>query len=588
MSEKSKIKLNIDGRDVSVEAGATILEACRAAGIKVPTLCHLEGVCSNASCGVCVVEVEGAKSLIRSCVQKAAEGQKIKTSGAKVMEARRTVVELLLANHPDDCLSCLRSGSCELQALAELMGVRARTFPRTKKPAKPDRVGWGVMRDNDKCILCGRCVAVCRETQSVSAIDFAGRGVRSRVAPFMDKPLSESSCVSCGQCTVVCPTGALTERDETDEVFAAINDPDKVVIVQTAPAIRASLGEALGMAPGSLVTGKMAAALRRMGFDKVFDTQFTADLTIMEEGSELLSRISNGGTLPMITSCSPGWISFIETFYPKLLPHLSTCKSPQQMFGSLAKSWWARKAGVDPSKLVVVSIMPCTAKKYEAKRPEMRGAWEWWKKEGRVDAPFFDVDFALTTRELARMVRRSGIDFAELADEAFDDPLGESTGAATIFGATGGVMEAALRTAYELATGKPLPTLELSAVRGFDGIKEATIDVNGKPVTVAVAHTLKNARTILEGIASGTSPYAFVEVMSCPGGCLGGGGQPVAPDWEKREKRRSAIYKEDKNLPLRRSHENPAIARLYTEFLEKPLGHHSHALLHTKYAKRPV
>ncbi|OHD17794.1 MAG: ferredoxin [Spirochaetes bacterium GWB1_59_5] len=582
------IQLTIDGRAVSTPAGSTILEACRASGIKIPTLCHLEGVSTNASCGLCVVEVEGAKSLVRSCVQAAAPGMKIRTGGARVMEARRTVVELLLANHPENCLSCLRNGSCELQSAAELMGIRRKAFPRTKKVTFPDRVGWGVMRDNDKCILCGRCVAVCREMQSVSAIDFVGRGVRSRVAPFLDKPLSESTCVSCGQCTVVCPTGALTERDETDEVFAAINDPELIVVVQTAPAIRASLGEALGMPPGSLVTGKMAAALRRLEFDHVFDTQFSADLTIMEEGSELLARLSNKGVLPMITSCSPGWISFVETFYPALLPHLSTCKSPQQMFGSIAKTFWAQKAGVDPSKVVVVSIMPCTAKKFEAKRPEMRSAWEWWQKKGKADAPYFDVDFALTTRELARMIRRAGIDFATLPDEQFDDPLGSSTGAATIFGATGGVMEAALRTAYEIAVGKPLPSLELMAVRGFDGIKEATIDVGGTPLTVAVAHTLKNARVVLEGIAAGNSPYAFVEIMSCPGGCLGGGGQPVAPDWAKRELRRTAIYTEDRGLPLRKSHENESVKALYKEFLEKPLGHQSHLLLHTKYSKKTV
>jgi len=582
------IQLTIDGRPVSTPAGSTILEACRASGIKVPTLCHLEGVSSNASCGLCVVEVEGAKSLVRSCVQAAAPGMNIRTGGARVMEARRTVVELLLANHPENCLSCLRNGSCELQAMAELMGVRNKAFPRTKKVTYPDRVGWGVMRDNDKCILCGRCVAVCREMQSVSAIDFMGRGVRSRVAPFLDKPLSESTCVSCGQCTVVCPTGALTERDETDEVFAAINNPSLTVIVQTAPAIRASLGEALGMPAGSLVTGKMAAALRRLDFDHVFDTQFSADLTIMEEGSELLSRLANKGTLPMITSCSPGWISFIETFYPALLPHLSTCKSPQQMFGSIAKTYWAQKAGVDPSKVVVVSIMPCTAKKFEAKRPEMRSAWEWWQKKGKKSAPYFDVDFALTTRELARMIKRAGIDFTALPDEQFDDPLGSSTGAATIFGATGGVMEAALRTAYEVAVGKPLPSLELMAVRGFEGIKEATIDVGGTQLKVAVAHTLKNARVVLDGIAAGTSPYAFVEIMSCPGGCLGGGGQPVAPNWEKRELRRTAIYTEDRGLPLRKSHENESVKALYTEFLEKPLGHESHLLLHTKYTQKTV
>ncbi|HUW69994.1 MAG TPA: NADH-dependent [FeFe] hydrogenase, group A6 [bacterium] len=588
MSTTQTIDLTIDGTNVSVPQGTSILKACSQAGITVPSLCNLDGICSNASCGMCVVEVEGAKSLVRSCVQAAAPGMKVHTTSARILESRRTVIELLLANHPDDCLSCLRNGTCELQSMAELMGVRHRAFPRTKKPTLPDRIGWGVMRDNDKCILCGRCVAVCREMQSVSAIDFVGRGVRSHVAPFMDKPLSESSCVSCGQCTVVCPTGALTERDETDEVFAALFDPTLTVIVQTAPAIRASLGEALGMPAGSLVTGKMAAALRRLGFAKVFDTQFSADLTIMEEGSELLARLSNHGTLPMLTSCSPGWISFIETFYPKLLPHLSTCKSPQQMFGSLAKTYWAQKTGTDPSKVVVVSIMPCTAKKFEAKRPEMRDAWAWWKDKGRSDAPYFDVDFALTTRELARMIKRAGIDFTGLPEEQFDNPLGSSTGAATIFGTTGGVMEAALRTAYEVAVGKPLASLELAAIRGFDGIKEATIDVAGTPLRVAVAHTLKNARVILDGIAAGTSPYAFVEIMSCPGGCIGGGGQPVAPTWLKREQRRTAIYTEDRSLPLRKSHENPEVKALYTEFLGAPLGHESHGLLHTKYGHRVV
>ncbi len=580
------IELTIDGREVSVPAGSTILNACKAAGIKVPTLCHLEGICSNASCGVCVVEVEGAKSLIRSCVQAAGLNMKVSTNSSRVLASRRTIVELLLANHPDNCLSCLRNGSCELQSMAELTGVREKTYPRTRKVTKPDFAGWGVMRDNDKCILCGRCIAVCRDTQSVSAIDFAGRGIRSRVAPFLDKGLGESSCVSCGQCTVVCPTGALTERDETDEVFALLNDPTMTVVVQTAPAIRASLGEALGMPEGSLVTGKMAAALRRLGFDKVFDTNFSADLTIMEEGSELLKRLGSGGKLPMLTSCSPGWISFIETFYPNLLPHLSSCKSPQQMFGALAKTYWAEKAGVDPSKLVVVSIMPCTAKKYEAKRPEMRDAWEWWKGKGKKDAPYFDVDFALTTRELGRMIRRAGIDFSGLAKEEFDDPLGKGTGAAVIFGTTGGVMEAAVRTAYELVTGKPLPSVDLEVVRGFTGIKSATLDVGGTKLKVGVAHTLKNARVILDEIAAGKSDYAFVEIMTCPGGCIGGGGQPVAPTWEKKEKRREAIYREDKGLPLRKSHENPSIKTLYKEFLGEPLGHLSHELLHTKYLRQ--
>lgn len=590
MSKQSQatVTLTINDNTITVPEGTTILHACQQAGIQVPTLCHLEGVCSNASCGICAVEVKGAKNLIRSCVQAVTPNMDITTSNARIIRARRTIIELLLANHPNDCLSCVRSGTCELQALAEQMGVLSKKFPRTKKPGKQDFAGWGIMRDNDKCILCGRCVSVCREVQSVSAIDFAGRGIRTRITPFLDQPLSESSCVNCGQCTVVCPTGALTERDETDQVFDAIYNKELTVIVQTAPAIRASIGEALGMPAGSLVTGQMAAALRRLGFNFVFDTQFTADLTIMEEGSELLQRLKNGGTLPMMTSCSPGWISFIETFYPKLLPHLSTCKSPQQMFGSLAKSYWAEKTGIDPSKLVVVSIMPCTAKKFEAKRPEMRDAWDWWKKKGRKDAPFFDVDYALTTRELARMIRRAGIDFAHLPEEQFDDPLGRSTGAAVIFGATGGVMEAAVRTAYELATGSALPNLELKAVRGFDGIRSATLDVGGTALKVGVAHTLKNARVLLDEIASGKSDYAFVEIMTCPGGCLGGGGQPVNPTWEKREERRQAIYTEDRGLPLRKSHQNPAIQDLYKEFLGEPLGHESHHLLHTKYSARRI
>jgi iron-only hydrogenase group A len=580
------IKASIDGREMEFPQGMSILDACKAAGVSVPSLCHLPGVASNASCGICVVEVEGAKSLVRSCVQAICSGMKVKTNTGRVLAARKTIVELLLANHPDDCLACVRNGSCELQSMAERMGIKRKALPRTKKLQGKDESSPALIRDNDKCILCGRCVAVCRELQGVSAIDVAGRGSKSRIGPFMDKGLASSVCVSCGQCTVVCPTGALTERDQTDEVFAAMADSSKTVIVQTAPAIRASLGEALGMKPGSLVTGAMVAALRRLGFAKVFDTQFTADLTIMEEGSELIERIKGGGKLPMLTSCSPAWINFIETFYPSLLPHVSSCKSPQQMFGALAKTWWAEKAGIDPSKLVVVSIMPCTAKKAEADRPEMDDAWKWWKAKGKAAPRYPDVDYALTTRELARMVRRAGLDFERLPDEAFDDPLGASTGAATIFGTTGGVMEAAVRTAYELLTGKPLGTMELKEVRGMDGIKKATLDIGGKPVTVGVAHTLKNARAVLDEIVAGKSPYAFVEIMSCPGGCIGGGGQPILPDWDKRGARQASIYEEDRKLPIRKSHENPAIQVLYEDFLKKPLGHVSHELLHTEYKKK--
>ncbi len=586
--EEKTVQLTIDGRSVSVPAGTRILDACAAAGIRVPTLCHLPEVSSNASCGVCVVEVEGAKSLIRSCVQNVAPGMVIKTNSPRVQESRRTVIELLLANHPADCLACARNGSCELQALAELLGVRNKPFPRTRKPPAPDTSGYAIVRDNDKCILCGRCVAVCREMQTVSAIDFAGRGIRTRVTSFLDRSLANSPCTACGQCTVVCPTGALTERDETDEIFAALADPDRVVVVQTAPAIRASLGEALGMPPGSLVTGKMAAALRRLGFDRVFDTQFTADLTIMEEGSELIERLTKGGKLPMLTSCSPGWISFIETFYPSLLSHVSTCKSPQQMFGAVAKTYWAEKAGVDPSRLTVVSIMPCTAKKFEARRPEMRDAWKWWKEKGKNHPAFFDVDYALTTRELARMIRRAGIEFERLPEEDFDNPLGQSTGAATIFGTTGGVMEAAVRTAYELVTKKPFPVMELAATRGMEGVKSAELDLDGTKIKVAVAHTLKNARAVLQEIAAGKSPYAFVEIMTCPGGCIGGGGQPVAVNNAKRGARQEAVYDEDRRLPIHKSHENPSISSLYKEFLGKPLGHLSHELLHTEYRRKEV
>lgn len=585
-----QVQITIDSRPLSVPPGTTILKAAELAGITIPTLCHLEGVCSYASCGVCVVEVPGAKSLLRSCVQAVTPDMHIITHSQRVMAARKTAVELLLANHPADCQTCLRNSSCELQEMARLLGIRERRFPRTRPILPPDTQGWGVQRDNDKCILCGRCVAVCRELQTVSAIDFVGRGIKTHVGSFMNRALSESVCVSCGQCTLVCPTGALTERDQTEEVFGLLHNPDKVVIVQTAPAIRASIGEALGMESGSLVTGQMVAALRRLGFAYVFDTQFAADLTIMEEGSELIERLHSAregrpAALPMITSCSPGWINFIETFYPSLTDHLSTCKSPQQMFGAVAKTYWAKKMGLDPTRVAVVSIMPCTAKKYEAKRPEMRSAWQWWNKQGKAYEPFYDVDVALSTRELARMIQRIGLDFSRIPSEPFDDPLGRSTGAATIFATTGGVMEAAVRTAYEIITGKGLEHLELEAVRGMEQIKTAELDLNGTTLKVAVAHTLKNARIVLNEIAAGKSPYAFVEIMTCPGGCVGGGGQPLGPSKDKIASRQASIYAEDRHLRIRKSHENPEVQTLYQEFLEKPLGHLSHELLHTSYKR---
>lgn len=586
----NEITITIDGRNVAVDPSLTIVEACATAGIKIPTLCYLKDVSQNASCGVCVVEVEGAKSLVRSCVQKPTPGMVIKTFSPRVIRARRTAVELLLANHPTDCLSCIRSGTCELRQLADTLGVRADRYPKYKKFAPPDNSSEGIVRDDSKCILCGRCVSVCAETQTVHAIAFTSRGARTRVGTFMDRGLAQSSCVQCGQCSVVCPTAAIAEKDESREVFGALGDPALTVVVQTAPAIRASLGEALGLPPGSLVTGQMVAALRRLGFTRVFDTQFTADLTIMEEGSELLERLQKGGTLPMITSCSPGWINFIEAFYPDLLGHLSTCKSPQQMFGSVAKTYYAQKAGIAPDTMRVVSIMPCTAKKYEARRPEMDAAWDWWKEHDadRVPPrPFYDVDWAMTTRELARMIRMAGIDIASLQEEEFDDPLGRSTGAATIFGTTGGVMEAALRTVYEIVEQKPLASLEFTQVRGLESIKTAEVPVGGIKVRVAVAHGLSNARVLLDEIRAGRSPYHFIEIMSCPGGCIGGGGQPVLADRERKQARNQALYREDQRLAIRKSHENPAVQALYREFLGKPLGHLSHELLHTSYRPRP-
>jgi NADH-quinone oxidoreductase subunit G len=586
--ETKVINIKINGNDYQAPDGIIILDACKRAGIEIPTLCYLEDVSRNSSCGVCVVEVKGARSLVRSCTACVHEGTEIVTNSARIRDARKTNVELILANHPKDCLSCLRNQNCELQTIASDLGVKEDRFVRTKKEQLCDTTSLSIIRDPNKCILCGRCIAVCGTVQTVYAIGLSGRGIKTKVSTYMEKGLGNIACTNCGQCALVCPTGAIVERDDTDNVFEEIMNPDKVVVVQTAPAIRVGIGEAMGMESGSLVTGKMVAGLRRLGFSKVFDTQFTADLTIMEEGHELIKRITNKGVLPMITSCSPGWIKFAEHFFPNSLAHLSTCKSPQQMFGSVAKTYYAAKMGIDPRKMVVVSIMPCTAKKYEAKRPEMMSAFEHWKdKKGwSQDDAFYDVDYVLTTRELARMFKESGIQFSNLPAEEFDSPLGESTGAAVIFGATGGVMEAALRTAYEVVTGKPLTNINFTAVRGMEGIKEAEVDMNGTKVKVAVAHTLGNARKLLEQIEKNESPYAFIEVMTCPGGCLGGGGQPILTTWEIRKKRAESIYLEDSNKPIRKSHENPQIVTLYKEFLKEPLGHMSHNLLHTKYEKR--
>ncbi len=585
------MKITINNQPLQVEEGKTIMEACHDAGINVPSLCYLKDVSHNASCGVCVVEVRGAKSLLRSCITQVTDGMEISTNNQRVMEARRINVELLLANHPTDCLICDRNQNCELQQLTFDLGVHKNRFVRTRKEhyAK-DESSLSLVRDAEKCILCGRCVAVCSEMQGVNAIDFSGRGLKSKISTFLDLGLGVVACTNCGQCALVCPTGAITEKSAITEVWKVLHDSEKVILVQTAPAVRVGIGEAMGMADGSLVTGKMVAGLRRLGFSKVFDTNFTADLTIIEEGNELINRIKTGGTLPMITSCSPGWIKFIEHFYPKSLAHLSSCKSPQQMFGAIAKTYYAEKTGIDPRNIVVVSVMPCTAKKYEAKRPEMDGAFEYWKEKMNLDDKerFFDVDYVLTTRELARMFKENGIDFSRLPEENFDSPLGESTGAAVIFGATGGVMEAALRTAYEVFTGKTLTNINFEGVRGFTGIKEAEVDLDGTKIKVAVAHTLKNARILLEQIENGTSPYTFIEVMTCPGGCLGGGGQPIPTTAEIRKKRAESIYYEDVHKVIRKSHENPEIVSIYNDFLKKPLGEKSHHLLHTHYLKRGI
>jgi iron-only hydrogenase group A len=581
--------IKINGKTCTVPDGTTILKACGQAGITIPTICFLDGISEEAACSVCVVEVTGAKTLLRSCVTKVTEGMEIFTNTERVRKARILNLELLLASHPKDCFVCDRNQTCELRRIAYEMGIREVRFPKaTKLEVEIDSSSPSIIRDPNKCILCRRCIAVCDKVQSVHAIDSMNRGKLTRIATFMDKGLGHVDCVNCGQCLLVCPTGALTENNQIAGVWQALSDKKKFVVVETAPAVRASIGEEFGMPAGSLATGKMAAALRRLGFNKVFDTQFSADLTIVEEGHELIHRIKTGGVLPLITSCSPGWIKFAEHFYPNVLDHISSCKSPQQMFGAVAKTYYAHKLGIDPRNMVVVSIMPCTAKKFEAKRPEMDSAFHYWKdKLGLKDEEHFpDVDFVLTTREAGRMIKEAGVDFLRLPDEHFDEPLGVSTGAAVIFGATGGVMEAALRTAYEVITGKTLEKVDFESVRGLQGIKTAEVDIDGKKIKVAVANALSNARVLLEEVQKGTSPYAFIEIMTCPGGCLGGGGQPIPTNDEVRQKRMEAIYREDLNKTIRKSHENPAIKELYKEFLHEPLGEASHHLLHTRYHER--
>ena len=568
------IDITINGEKVNVPENVTILEAAKMHGIKIPSLCHFPDQRVKANCRVCVVELEGSKNLVPSCSTPVREGMKVRTTSARVRETVQTILELIFANHPQECLTCIRNDNCELRELAAEHGIREIKADMSTPLLPLDTSTASIVRDPNKCIKCGRCAEVCHHVQTTGILYSHYRGINGAITPEYGKTLSEVACVLCGQCILVCPVGAIHEKDDTAAVWAALENPQKHVVVQVAPAVRVSIAEEMGQAPGTIATGKLVTALRRLGFNKVFDTDFTADLTILEEGNELLHRLKTGGTLPMITSCSPGWIKFIEHNYPEQLDNLSTCKSPQQMFGALAKTYYAQQSGIDPKDIVVVSIMPCTAKKYECTRPEMNSSG------------YQDVDHVLTTREFGRMLRQAGVDFAVLPDGAFDNPLGMSTGAGAIFGATGGVMEAALRTVYEVVTGKELEKLEFESVRGLEGVKEATVDLDGLPVKVAVAHGLGNARKVMDKIKAGEADYAFVEVMACPGGCIGGGGQPYVTKKETRMARMDAIYQVDEDMPLRKSHDNPAVQQLYKDFLKEPLGEMSHHLLHTHYTKR--
>ncbi|WP_027400569.1 NADH-dependent [FeFe] hydrogenase, group A6 [Anaerovorax odorimutans] len=566
--------LSINNKQITVPEETTILEAAKKLNINIPTLCYHPDQKVKANCRICLVHDKSSDKFVTACSTKVTDGAEILTNTQEVRDLQKGVLELIIANHPNDCLNCIRSGSCSLQDLCRRFNINNSDMINNIDTYVIDNTSGVLVRDRNKCIKCMRCVEVCQETQMVGVLSPYNRSVNTNVGAGFNTNLDKTLCTFCGQCSSVCPVGAIYENDETEKAWEAINDPNKHVVVQVAPAVRVALGDELGISRGEEVTGKMITALRMLGFDKVFDTNFTADLTILEEGNELLHRIKTGGTLPLITSCSPGWINYAEGFFPDLLEHVSTCKSPQQMFGAVAKTYYAKKMDIDPAKVFVISIMPCTAKKFEAARPDINSSG------------FRDVDVVLTTRELTRMIKSAGIDFADLEDEEFDTLMGTSTGAAVIFGATGGVMEAALRTVYEKVTGEILTDIDFHDVRGFDGIKEATVDLAGTSVKVAVAHGLSNAYKLMEEVKKGNSEYAFIEIMACTGGCLGGGGQPVRSTKLVKARRMDSIYRIDREMPIRKSHENPEVIQLYEDFLGNPNSHLAHELLHTHYKKR--
>jgi len=575
----SNVNLTINGIQYEVPGNLTVLEAARTVGIDIPTLCFLKDINEVGACRVCVVEVEGARALQASCVLPVREGMVVNTNNIRVRKARKNTVELLLANHNRECTTCVRSNNCELQTVSQELGIRTIGYEGEKREASYDDLSPSIVRDSSKCILCGRCISACKNVQGIGILDFQNRGFNTTVGPAFDMSMKDVPCIYCGQCMVVCPVGALTEKSSINKVWNFLEDKSKHVIVQSAPAVRAALGEEFGYPIGTNVTGKLATALRRLGFDKIFDTNWAADVTIMEEGTELLHRIQNGGVLPMITSCSPGWVRYIEFQYPELLPHLSSCKSPQNMFGALAKSYYAEKHGIDPKDIVVVSVMPCTSKKSEIVRPEL-------EVNGHRD-----VDVSITTRELALMIKEARLEFDKLEEGTFDAFMGDYSGAGVIFGATGGVMEAAIRTVADVLSGQDLENVDYTAVRGIEGIKEATVNIGGLDVKVAIAHNTTNAGILLEKIKKGEADYHFIEVMACPGGCVNGGGQPIVPSnirnvVDIRVERAKALYNEDAALSVRKSHKNPEIKRLYDEYLGKPNSHKAHELLHTHYVKR--